>query len=133
MLAAISLGFFIIPIIPILLELANEVCYPIGEATVTGFIYTIAHVSAFGLGSLFSVIIDAAPDNDKKSGTIHVLLVFLAFFAISFITVLFMKQELKRTQAEKDEDARDNPNTRLVDKSPSTTSLVRYFPPSYSS
>lgn len=100
MIPAMTLGFFIIPIIPMLLEFANEVTFPIGEATVTGFIYTLAHIVSFLLGSLFSIIIDAAPSNNKKSGTIWVLVCICSIFMISLVLVFFMKQDLKRTNEE---------------------------------
>lgn len=89
--AAVILGFFIIPIIPILLELANEVCFPIGEATVTGFIYTVAHIVSFCLGSLFSLILDSTKDNNEKMGSIYVLICFALVFSVSLIAVFFMK------------------------------------------
>lgn len=60
MVSIIPLGFFVIPVIPILLELASEVCFPIGEATVTGFIFTVAHIIAFLLGSGYSLELDSA-------------------------------------------------------------------------
>jgi len=100
LLPSVSLGFFIIPVIPILLELANEVCYPIGEATVTGFIYTLAHISSFILGSIFSLIIDSASEDNKKAGTMYVLFSFCGVFSTAFVCVLFMKQQLHRTAAE---------------------------------
>lgn len=101
MIPALTLGFFIIPVIPILLELANEVCYPIGEATVTGFIFTVAHIAGFLLGSGFSLIIDSAPSDNKKLGSIEVLLSFIVIFLIALSTVFFMKQDLRRTEEEK--------------------------------
>ncbi len=54
-----SLGFFIVPAIPIILELANEVCFPIGEAVITGFIYSFSHIMGFILGSIFSFILNS--------------------------------------------------------------------------
>ena len=54
---SIVLGFFVLPIVPILLELANEVCFPVNEVVISGFLLGIAHVAAFGLGSLFSLLL----------------------------------------------------------------------------
>ncbi|KAL4477768.1 hypothetical protein ABPG72_018942 [Tetrahymena utriculariae] len=110
---AVILGFFVIPIIPILLELANEVCFPIGEATVTGFIYTVSHVVSFLLGSLFSLIIDSAKNSHEKMGSVYVLIAFVAIFAVSFSTIFFMKQDLKRTRAEKDQVV-DHSDSKIV-------------------
>lgn len=37
-------GFFIVPLIPGMLEFACEISFPIGEGTSTGFIYACAHI-----------------------------------------------------------------------------------------
>jgi fucose permease len=46
-----SIGLFIVPLIPAMLEFACETSFPIGEATATGFIYAIAHIFG-GLGGM---------------------------------------------------------------------------------
>jgi hypothetical protein len=46
-----SIGIFIVPLIPAMLEFACETSFPIGEATATGFIYAIAHIFG-GLGGM---------------------------------------------------------------------------------
>ncbi|EGR33456.1 major facilitator superfamily protein, putative [Ichthyophthirius multifiliis] len=95
----IILGFFIIPIVPILLEFANEVCFPVGEAIISGFLYSIAHVVGFLLGSLFSLIIDTF--KNKEESAFWCVITFASIFILSFITIFFMKQSLNRTNAEK--------------------------------
>ena len=40
-----------VPLIPTMLELACETCFPIGEATITGFMYAIAHIVG-GVGGI---------------------------------------------------------------------------------
>lgn len=40
-----------VPLIPVMLEFSCETSFPIGEATVTGFIYALAHVFG-GLGGI---------------------------------------------------------------------------------
>jgi hypothetical protein len=40
------LGFCIIPMIPTMTEWVCETSFPIGEATVTGFVWAIAHIYA---------------------------------------------------------------------------------------
>ena len=44
-------GFFIVPLIPAMLEFSCETNFPIGEGTTTGFIYAVAHIFG-GLGGL---------------------------------------------------------------------------------
>lgn len=46
-----TIGLFIVPLIPAMLEFACETCFPIGEATATGFIYAMAHIFG-GLGGM---------------------------------------------------------------------------------
>jgi len=47
----LGMGFFMVPLIPTMLELACETCFPIGEATITGFMYAIAHIVG-GVGGI---------------------------------------------------------------------------------
>ena len=46
-----ALGLFVVPLIPAMLEFACETCFPIGEATCTGFIYALAHIFG-GIGGI---------------------------------------------------------------------------------
>ena len=45
------IGLFVVPLIPAMLEYACETCFPIGEATCTGFIYALAHIFG-GIGGI---------------------------------------------------------------------------------
>ena len=85
----VILGFFIIPIVPILLEFANEVCFPVGEAMISGFLYSIAHVIGFVLGSMFSLILDSF--TDKEMGSFWCIITFTGVFFSTFVTIFFMK------------------------------------------
>ncbi|EGR32020.1 major facilitator superfamily protein, putative [Ichthyophthirius multifiliis] len=102
----IVLGFFIIPIIPIMLELANEVCFPVGEAIVSGFLYSISHVIGFVLGSGFSLIIESG--SDKKSGAFWCICTFGCVFTVGLFSVFLMKQTLNRTNAERIQEQERN-------------------------
>ena len=54
------IGLFVVPLIPAMLEYACETCFPIGEATCTGFIYALAHIfrgiSGIALTALVNLI-----------------------------------------------------------------------------
>jgi len=50
-LSTFALGLFIVPLVPAMLEFACETCFPIGEATCTGFIYALAHIFG-GIGGM---------------------------------------------------------------------------------
>ena len=56
-------GLFMLPLIPAMLELACEICFPIGEATSTGFMYAIAHICG-GLGGIgLTALLGELPSN----------------------------------------------------------------------
>ena len=58
----LGLGFFMVPLIPTMLELACETCFPIGEASVTGYMFAIAHIFG-GVGGIgITVFIGDVPD-----------------------------------------------------------------------
>ena len=50
-LSMFTIGLFVVPLIPAMLEFACETCFPIGEATCTGFIYALAHIFG-GIGGI---------------------------------------------------------------------------------
>ena len=59
----LGLGFFMVPLIPTMLELACETCFPIGEATITGFMFAIAHIVG-GVGGIgLTVFIGDVPSD----------------------------------------------------------------------
>ena len=74
-----------------MIELANEVCFPVGEATISGFLYSFAHVIGFLLGGVFSLILDSFSEKDKKKGTMWAIMVFVVIFVITLFFVFFMK------------------------------------------
>ncbi len=72
-----------------MLEFANEVCFPVGEAMVSGFLYSISHVIGFVLGSIFSVILESG--SDKQTGSFWCICTFAVVFVIGLSSVFFMK------------------------------------------
>lgn len=63
MLTVFGVGLFTVPLIPAMLEFACETCFPIGEATITGFIYAIAHICG-GLGGIgLTALLGELPPN----------------------------------------------------------------------
>lgn len=57
-LVSAGLGFFMTPILPLTLELAVEITYPVGEATVTGMLMVSGQLVGIGLIFLFNWMID---------------------------------------------------------------------------
>jgi hypothetical protein len=50
-------GFFIVPLIPSMLEFSCETNFPIGEATTTGFIFAISHIFSGILGLAMTALV----------------------------------------------------------------------------
>jgi len=92
---AVSLvGFTMTPVLPISLELGCEVCYPIGEATPTGFLMTS--------GQIVGIIMIIATDQLISQG--HVVAaswLVVALTTAAFLIMLLFNGKLKRLQHEK--------------------------------
>lgn len=46
-------SFFLIPLVPIMLELGCELIFPVGEGTAVGFLFAMGNFSGFVLGKSF--------------------------------------------------------------------------------
>ena len=51
------LGFTIFPIYPLLMELANEVSFPVGEASSIGYLFAGAQIWTFAFGFAISTVV----------------------------------------------------------------------------
>jgi hypothetical protein len=61
-----GVGLFMVPLIPAMLEFACETSFPIGEATITGFIYAIAHICG-GVGGIgFTALLGDLPKDASE-------------------------------------------------------------------
>ena len=47
-------SFFLIPLVPIMLELGCELAFPVGEGTAVGFLFAMGNFSGFVFGNSFS-------------------------------------------------------------------------------
>ncbi len=54
--ACLGVGFFMVPLIPIMLELACEISFPVGEEAASGFLFAADHITAFILGIILSLV-----------------------------------------------------------------------------
>lgn len=50
-------SFFLIPLVPIMLELACETTFPVGEGTAVGLLFAMGNFSGFVLGVFLSLIV----------------------------------------------------------------------------
>jgi len=88
-----ALGFFMTPILPLTLELAVEVTYPVGEAMVTGLLMVSGQVVAIALVLLFDWLI-----NQKQYHTTGWIATGLTGFSCA-VMILFTGK-LKRQEHE---------------------------------
>ena len=91
-------GFFIVPLIPAMLEFSSETNFPIGEATTTGFIFALSHIFGGSLGLGMTALVS---QKTQLCALIGIgIIIFL--FVISLVLFFQCKEDLKRLRAEKE-------------------------------
>jgi hypothetical protein len=50
-------SFFLIPLVPIMLELGSEMAFPVGDGTATGLLFATGNLFGFILGLFLSLIV----------------------------------------------------------------------------
>jgi len=88
------LGFSITPVIPIGLELATEISFPLGEATPTGILLCSGQITGVGLIFGMSALIDKGYDKWPYYITV-------GCFVISLIASVLFNGKLKRLEHER--------------------------------
>jgi MFS transporter, FLVCR family, feline leukemia virus subgroup C receptor-related protein len=105
MLASLASGynsFFLIPLVPIMLELSCELAFPVGEGTAVGLLFATGNLFGFVLGLLMSLIVEG----ESKAQTAGGLAFCFGVFVIGIILAYFMKERLNRKNFERDSDKR---------------------------
>lgn len=51
-------SFFLIPLVPIMLEFGCELAFPVGEGTAAGMLFATGNLFGFFLGLLLSLIVE---------------------------------------------------------------------------
>ena len=90
-------SFFLIPLVPITLELACETAYPVGEGTAVGLLFAMGNFSGFLMGTILSVIVQGESKGQSAGG----LGFCFAMFLVGMALVYFMKEKLNRSDSEK--------------------------------
>jgi Na+/melibiose symporter-like transporter len=80
-------SFFLIPLVPIMLELACEVAFPVGEGSAVGLLFAIGNFSGFVLGIFLSLIVQGESKGQSAGGLGFCFGVFL----LGLVLVYFMK------------------------------------------
>ncbi|CAK61559.1 unnamed protein product (macronuclear) [Paramecium tetraurelia] len=107
------LGFFVIPCIPLQLELACKVLHPINQTIAVGFLLAGVHIWSFVFGEILSVI---THDQNKQGTNIIIrtqafygcLLLFLSFLAAA---ICFSRVKLPKEE-EEEENTQVNQSTQ---------------------
>jgi hypothetical protein len=92
-------SFFLIPLVPIILELGCELIFPVGEGTAVGLLFAMGNFAGFLLGLFLSLIVG---DGDEKSRSFAGLMFCLVFFVIGYIMIFLLKEEKNREKAEEE-------------------------------
>ena len=85
-----AIGCFNIAIIPLSVELASEITYPVGEANSSGALFISGQLSGVALTFITSALFDAAPPDDTNSAFIANLVNFILACA-GTLSLLFVK------------------------------------------
>ncbi|CAD8162599.1 unnamed protein product [Paramecium pentaurelia] len=88
------LGFFVIPCIPLQLELACKVLHPINQTIAVGFLLAGVHIWSFVFGEILSLI---THDQNKTQAFYGCLLLFLSFLAAA---ICFSRVQLPKDEGE---------------------------------
>jgi FLVCR family feline leukemia virus subgroup C receptor-related protein len=91
-------SFFLIPLIPIMLELGCELAYPVGEGAAVGFMIAGGNLGGFLIGFLMSLYVRGENERQTVAGLATVLCVFIIGFGLIFL----VKEVKKRQRAEID-------------------------------
>jgi len=105
------MGFFAMPTLSLGFELCAELSFPVAEGTSGGlFVLTSNLVSVFGI-----LAADSLLKGETKADTIYVLLIIVGIQVIALIGFIFFKENLRRTNAEKEANNALNSNSPCED------------------
>lgn len=91
-LSGACVGFFILPVTPLILQLGCEVAFPVKEATVAGLLLAGAQVTGFVIGFPMLELYDKVLDSSW-----YATLIFTAMFLLGGLLVSLARIELRRT------------------------------------
>lgn len=81
---------------PAAFELASEVCYPVAEYCITGFLFGSYEIFQFLLGLAASAIVDGKSKSSSAYGFIMFEIVYIA----CLVTAFLVKEDFRRTREE---------------------------------
>ena len=88
-------SFFLIPLVPIMLELGCELVFPVGEGSAVGLLFAVGNFGGFLLGLVMSAIMQGS-----QLQSLGGLGFCAGIFVIGLSLIFFMKEERNREKAE---------------------------------
>ncbi|KAL4439315.1 hypothetical protein ABPG74_016978 [Tetrahymena malaccensis] len=98
-------AFFCYPVFSTVLEFGCEIAFPVGEASIAGYLLAGSQIFGFFLGLIMTEVIDGVSKERSYIGGI----VYLGLVFLSLIPLSFTKQDLRRSQKEIEGTLINNP------------------------
>lgn len=91
-------SFFLIPLVPIMLELGCEIAFPVAEGTAAGLLFAMGNFAGFALGVFLTLIVQG----ESKGQTLGGLGFCFGIFLVGIGLIYFMKEEKNRIKFEQE-------------------------------
>jgi len=92
----ISIGFFLIPAAPLMIEFCCELSYPVGEASSVGFMDAFLKLSAFFVGTFVSFVAKGS----KKAESVESLILLIEFMILGLLFFSLVDEDLRKLKAD---------------------------------
>lgn len=91
------LGMSLYPVVPVQIELASEIVFPVGEATATGLLWATGQFVGFLAGIVQTFVVTG----QDKTSSFYGFLIYIFLFSLSTMFMQLCKEVKKREQEEK--------------------------------
>jgi hypothetical protein len=99
-LAYVALGLFLMPLVPICIELVAEVIFPISPDNGTSVMFILANTGSMILTFAITPLLEIPPSSTCRSIVTPAAGVMLGFAVIGFLCILPVRKDYRRTAAE---------------------------------
>ncbi|EAR99181.2 MFS transporter (macronuclear) [Tetrahymena thermophila SB210] len=90
-------GVFVVPAVPLMLELGIELSFPVSEAIGVGLLFAGGQLWGTAIGSIVSIYCKGETQESSDAA----IYTFSGLFGLALILCLFLKEDLRRLRAEK--------------------------------
>ena len=92
------IGFFGLALLPVGLDYAVEITYPVPEAVSCGLMLTSANVFGFTFSVYASILIGVFDEN--HDGIKYSMITFIVFIPLASVIAMFVKEDLRRIKSQ---------------------------------